>query len=217
MMFAGLGLAITLARSSSMTLQAPLQFFLVERVQKSNKEKIQFVPEVKQVFLKAFKEAGLHVLYELEPPFVSKDHQKYNQVHSGGGPTSGIGYVHRQPQENEKNEFLSDTGQEVALKSDIDSVIWILDTKQALETADKSGAKYAFFVEVAVKPAFQADAPKPVFTVSLTASLCETGSGRVVFTHNESMLKQGWKPMSAVLGACQYLSRRLVQKMQIEE
>ena len=212
-----LGVALTLARGPSMTLQAPMQFFLVERVQTSKRESVQFSPEVKKVFLKAFKEAGLHVLYELEPPFVSKEHQKYNQVHTGGGPTSGIGYVHRQPQEDGKNELLSDNGQEVALKSDIDSVIWVLDTKEALETADKSGAKYAFIVEILVQPAFRADAPKPVFNVSLKASLCETGTGRVVFAHSESMLKQGWKPMSAVLGACQYLSRRLVQKMQIEE
>lgn len=210
----GLGLALA---KSQVTLQAPIQFFLVERVQSSKKEKIQFSPEVKSAFARAFKLAGFHVLSELEPPFISKEHEKYNQPHTGGVASSGIGYIHRQPQENGKSEFLSDTGQEISPKSDIDSICWVLDRKEALSVADNAGAKYAFFVEVVVKPSFQPDSPKPVYTITLNASLCETVSGREVFAYKDSMLKQGWKAMSAAFGACQYMSQRLVQKMQAGE
>jgi hypothetical protein len=207
----GLGWAVA---KGAVTLQAPIQFFLVERVQSSRNEKIQFAPEIKNTFVRAFKLAGFHVLSELEPPFISKEHEKYNQPHTGGVASSGIGYVHRQPQENGKSEFLSDTGQQISPKSDIDSIYWVLDRKEALSIADNAGAKYAFFVEVSVHPAFQAESPKPVYTVILTASLCETVSGREVFAYKDSMLKQGWKPLSAALGACQYMGQRMVQRMQ---
>ena len=209
----GLGLAV----AKSLTLQAPIQFFLVERVQSSKKEKIQFAPDIKAAFAHAFKLAGFHVLSELEPPFISKEHEKYNQPHASGVASSGIGYIHRQPQENGKSEFLSDTGQAIAPKSDIDSIYWVLDRKEALNVADNAGAKYAFFVEVTIRPSFQADSPKPVYTVALNASLCETVSGREVFAYKDSMLKQGWKPLSAALGACQYMGQRMVQRMQAEQ
>jgi hypothetical protein len=161
--------------------------------------------------------ADLHVLYDLEPPFVSKTMARYGVLRTGEVQSSGIGYVHLLLTDDDKMKYASDSGQEVVLKTNSKSIAWIFDTKKALEMADKAGAKYAFVVEVNAQLVYEDDSPKPVYNVSLEANLYQADNGNAVYHYGESMVKLASTADEAVLGSCQFLSRKLAEDLQASE
>jgi hypothetical protein len=198
----------------TISLDAPIQFYFAERTGAGFNEKIGSPEKTKNLFLKQFRIAGLHVLSDLEPPFVSKAMARYGVVRSGGVQSSGIGYVHLQLTDDDKTKYASDSGQEVVLKAKSKSIEWIFDTKKSLEMADKAGAKYAFVVEVNTQLVYEDDSPKPVYNVSLEANLYQADDGKSAYHYSESMVKLASTADEAVLGSCQFLSRKLVEDLQ---
>jgi len=198
----------------AISMDAPIQFYLIERIGAGKTENTSSSPKIKSLFLKQFRISGFHVLDDLEPPFVSKAMERYGVARLGGSQSSGIGYVHLLLTDEDIVRYASDSDQEVALKSDPKSIIWIFEKKKALEMADKAGVKYAFVVEVTTQLVYQDDSPKPVYNVYLNANLYQADNGKVVFHHEESMVKLASTAGEAVLGACQFLSQKLVEEMQ---
>jgi hypothetical protein len=196
------------------SLDAPIQFYLVDQVVSGKNEKNSFSSKTKNLFLKALRVSGFHILYDLEPPLVSKAMERYGLIHTGVVQSSGIGYVHLLLTDDGVVHYVSDSDQEVVLKFNPQSIVWIFEKKKALEMADKAGAKYAFVVEVTTQLVYQNDSPKPVYNVSLNANLYQADNGKVVFHHEESMVKLAATAEDAVLGACQFLSQKLVEEMQ---
>jgi hypothetical protein len=138
--------------------------------------------------------------------------EHYGLARSGEVQSSGIGYVHLQLADDEIH-YTSDSGQEISLKSDPKSVGWTFEKKKALEMADKAGAKYAFVIEISTQMVYQNDSSKPVYNISLNANLYQADNGNIVFHHDESMVKLATTTEDAVLGACQFLSQKLVEEM----
>jgi hypothetical protein len=103
------------------------------------------------------------------------------------------------------------------LKSDRKDITWLLDQKKAIEMADKAGTKYALLVSVAAQLIYQNDSPKPVYNITLDASLYQADNGHLIFHHNESMVKLALSAEDATLGGCQFLSRKLVALIQNNE
>jgi hypothetical protein len=199
---------------NAVILDAPIQFYFIEKIGPDNIGEAISSGKIKKLFLKQFRVAKFHLLADLEPPFISKSMMHYETERVGGIKSSGIGYVHLLLMDDDMAHYASDSGQEVFLKSNSKSVAWIFDRKKALEMADKAGAKYAFVVETAAELIYQADAPKPVYKVSLNADLYEADNGEIAFHHDESMVKLGSTAEEAVWGACQFLSQKLVEEMQ---
>jgi hypothetical protein len=198
----------------AVSLDAPIQFYLVEKIADGRNENTASSFKIKKLFMKQFRIAGLHVLDDLEPPFVSQAMARYGLNRSGKFKSSGIGYVHLVLMDDDTAHYVSDSGQEVTLKSDLNSVAWVFEKKKALEMADKAGAKYALVVEVTTKLVYQDNSPKPVYNVSLDANLYQADSGNVAFHHNESMVKLASTVEEGDSGACQFLSQRLVEELQ---
>jgi hypothetical protein len=194
------------------SFDAPIEFYLIEKTGSGKNEKISF-SKTKALFLKQLKLAGFHILDDIDPPFVSKGMVRYGNTRAAGTSASGIGYIHLSLTDDEKTHYLSDSGTEVFLKSDLNKVDWIFEQKKALEMADKAGAKYAFVVEVDTQLVYQDDSPKPVYQVNLKADLYEVDKGKTLFHREESMVKLAEKANAAVLGACQFLSPQLADEV----
>ena len=154
------------------------------------------------------------MLDDQDPPFVSKTMERYGAVHGGRVQSSGIGYVHLLLMDTNSVNYFSDLGQEVILKSDPKSITWLFEQKKALEMADKAGAKYAFVVNVTTQLIYQNDSPKPVYNITLETNLYQADNGNLVFHEAESMVKLASAAEDATWGACQFLSRKLIAKMQ---
>jgi len=210
LLFLMTGVAPLLAKTKG-SLEAPIQFYLIERTGNGSNVKISF-SKTKALFLKQFHLAGFHVAEDLEPPFVSKSMVRYG-AGKGTNASSGIGYVHLSLTDDDQTHYLSDAGAEVTLKSDPSKVVWIFEPKRALEMADEAGVKYALVVEVTTQMVYQDNSPKPVYQVALNANLFDAHSGKVVFHYAESMVKLADTMNKAILGACQFLSPQLAQKL----
>ncbi len=204
--------SLVVAAGMATEFEAPIQLYLIEKTGTGKEEKISF-SKTKPLFLKQLKLAGFHVLDDLDPPFVSKSMVRYGASKSVGSSSSGIGYVHLSLTDDDQVRYLSDNGSEVLLKSSPNKVIWVFEPKKALEMADKAGAKYAFVVELTTQMIYQDDSPKPVYQVSLKTCLYQADDAKVVFQHEESMVKLADNANAAMLGACRFLSPQLTKEM----
>jgi hypothetical protein len=195
-------------------LDAPIEIYLVWKTGDGNYENTGSPLKMKNLFLKQFKTAGFHVLDDQDPPFVSKTMEHYGVVHGGRNEFSGIGYIHLSLVDTTDVHCFSDLGQEVILRSDPKSITWLFEQKKALSMADKSGAKYAFVINVTTQLIYQNNEPKPVYNVTLDASLYEADTGRLIFNQTKTMVKLASTVEAATWGACQFLSQKLVDEMQ---
>src|SRR5665213_1314283 len=143
--------------------------------------------------------------------------ERYEFVHGARTKSSGIGYVHFALMDGDVAQYISDKGQQVILKSDMKTITWLFDQKKAMEMADKAGTKYALLVNVATQLIYQNDSPKPVYNITLDASLYQADNSHLIFHHNESMVKLAVSAEDATLGGCQFLSRKLVALIQNNE
>jgi len=193
---------------------APMEIYLVEKTIDGNYKNTDSTIKIKNLFLKRFKTSGFHVLDDQDPILVSKAMEHYGVFRSGRNQSSGIGYVHLSLIDSNNTRFFSDSGQEVILKSDPKSVVWLFDQKRALAMADKSGAKYALMVTVTTQLIYQNDEPKPVFNITLDANLYQADTGHLVFNQTKTMVKLALTADAATWGACQFLSQKLVDEMQ---
>jgi hypothetical protein len=194
--------------------EAPIELYLVVKTGDGNNANYVSSTKIKNLFLKRFRVAGFHVLDDQDPPFVSKTMEHYGAVHGGRTQSSGIGYVHLLLMDANSVNYFSDLGQEVVLKSDPKSITWLFEQKKALEMADKAGAKYAFVVNVTTQLIYQNDSPKPVYNITLEINLYQADNGNLVFHQEESMVKLASSAEDATWGACQFLSRKIVEEMQ---
>ena len=193
---------------------APIELYLIMKIGDGNSAGNASSTPIKNLFLKRFRSARFHVLDDQDPPFVSKTMERYGAAHGGRPQSSGIGYVHLLLMDTNSANYFSDLGQEVVLKSDPKSITWLFEQKKALAMADKAGAKYAFVVNVTTQLIYQKDSPKPVYNITLEANLYQADNGYLVFHEAESMVKLASAAEDATWGACQFLSRELVEKMQ---
>jgi len=97
------------------------------------------------------------------------------------------------------------------------AITWLFDQKKAIEMADKAGTKYALLVNVTTQLIYQNDSPKPVYNITLDVNLYQADNSRLIFHHNESMVKLAVSAEDATLGGCQFLSRKLVALIQNNE
>lgn len=198
----------------AVSVDAPIQFYLFEIMgDGTNSSSLK----IRSLFLKKFKTAGFHVLDDLAAPFVSKTMERYEYVHGARTKSSGIGYVHLSLMDSDVAQYISDKGQQVILKSDTKDITWLFDQKKAIEMADKAGTKYALLVNVTTQLIYQNDSPKPVYNITLDASLYQADNSHLIFHHNESMVKLAVSAEDATLGGCQFLSRKLVALIQNNE
>jgi hypothetical protein len=193
---------------------APIELYLFVKTGDGSNASNVSSTKIKNLFLKQFRAAGFHVLDDQDPPFVSKTMERYGAVHGGRTQSSGIGYVHLLLMDTNSVNYFSDLGQEVILKSDPKSITWLFEQKKALDMADKAGAKYAFMINVTTQLIYQNDSPKPVYNIILETNLYQADNGKLVFHEAESMVKLASAAEDATWGACQFLSRKLIEKMQ---
>lgn len=196
------------------SLDAPIEIYLVWKTGDGNYENTSSPLKIKNLFLKQLKTAGFHVLDDQDPPFVSKTMEHYGVVRGGRNQFSGIGYVHLSLVDTTSVHCFSDSGQEVILKSDPKSIAWLFEQKKALGMADKSGAEYAFVINVTTQLIYQNDEPKPVYNITLDANLYQADTGSLVFNQTKTMVKLASTPEAATWGACQFLSQKLADEMQ---
>ncbi len=196
------------------SVDAPMEIYLVEKTADGNYRNTDSTIRIKNLFLKRFKTSGFHVLDDQDPIFVSKAMEHYGVFRGGRNQSSGIGYVHLLLIDSNNTRFFSDSGQEVVLKSDPKSVTWLFDRKRALAMADKSGAKYALVINVTTQLIYQNDEPKPVFNITLDASIYQADIGQLIFNQTKTMVKLALTADAATWGACEFLSQKLVDEMQ---
>jgi hypothetical protein len=196
------------------SVDAPMEIYLIGKTGDGNYENSNFSNKLKSLFFKRLRTAGFHVLDDQDPPFVSKTMEHYGLFRGGKNQSSGIGYVHLSLTDMNSVHYFSDSGQEVILKSDPKSVIWLFEEKKALTMADKAGAKYAFVINVTTQLIYQNDSPKPVYNVSLDTNLYQADTGHLVFSQTNSMVKLAVTAEMATSGACQFLSQKLIDEMQ---
>jgi hypothetical protein len=205
-----------LARTEEATsLDAPMEIYLVEKTGDGNYDNTISSIKMKNLFLRYFRLDGFHVFADQEPPFVSKSMERYELIHGGRNPSSGIGYVHLLLADTNVEHYFSDSGQEIILKLEPKSVAWLFDKKKALSMADKAGAKYAFVINITTQRIYQNDSPEPVYNIILAADLFQADTGSLVFSKSESMVKLASSAEEATWGASQFLSRKIAEETQI--
>ncbi|HUO56781.1 MAG TPA: hypothetical protein VMV05_01255 [bacterium] len=194
--------------------EAPIQFFLVERVRQGDTDQVNFTPDTEKAILAAIVNAGFNAQSDDETPLISKTTLKYSEMHTQGDTSAEfLGYVHMRSGVDGSMTFKTDKGQKVVLKTDVNEVHWLLDKKQAFAQARKAGAKYALLANVLVEEVHSPGALQRTYNVSLDASLHLAANGRAVRSFSDSLTRMGATASAAAKEAAQYLAKKMAQDM----
>ena len=209
-----IGIAPASAAPVKISKDAPIQFFLMERVKQGDTDQVNFTPDTEKAILAAIVNAGFNAQSDDEAPLVSKTTLKYSEMHTQGDTSAEfLGYVHMRTGVDGSMTFKTDKGQKVVLKTDVSEVHWLLDKKQAFAQARKAGAKYALLTNVLVEEVHTPGALQRTYNVSVDASLHLASNGRAVRSFSESLTRMGATASAAAKDAAQYLGKKMAQDM----
>jgi hypothetical protein len=210
----GLMLCAVVAWAASVAKNAPIQFYLLERVADGDRARVNFAPHTEKAVLRALAKAGFNVQSDEEAPLVSKSLLKKTQIRTVGKMSEYAGRVYMVAGEDGELKFKTDKGENVVLKTEASDIEWVLDRKTAFASARKAGARYVMLVEVSIEPVHATGAIQRAFNVSLDASVHRASNAQVVASFGDSLTRQGATVSAAAKDAAEYLGSKLAEELE---
>ena len=215
-------LSILLLWSISYTQQQEkksIQMCLVERMRENNLKKVNFSPYSESVVSDKLEQAGLNIVTQSEVPLVSKEVVEYNVVSTTGRLSALTGYVHLESGPDGSLSFTSDKGANVVLKTEVNSVHWIIDRKKVLADCKKEDIPYLLIVEVESEDMTEKLSNKQQYSsqrsvnTSLSALLIDTKTSKTKTSYRNDITRMNAVVPSAIKEAVEYLATQLVGKL----
>jgi hypothetical protein len=218
LIFAFLALPVALSYSQPV-LDGPTHMCLVERSKVGKSKRMNLAPYSESIVLRALADGGMQIQGGELPPLVSREMLEYSVVSTTGALSMLTGYVHLETSADGSLNFTSDKGSSVVLKTEVNSITWIVDRSKAMENALKAGAHNLLIVEVeseditnSLSNADQYGSQRSI-NVLLAASLLRVPKGTVLAGFSKSITKMDAVESSAIREGVEYLAAELAKKL----
>ena len=196
-----------------------MQLCLVERMREGNHKKVNFSPYSESVVSDVLEQAGINIVVQSEVPLVSKEVVEYNVVSTTGKLSALTGYVHLESGSDGSLSFTSDKGANVVLKTEVNSVHWIIDRKKALADCKKEDIKYLLIVEIESEDITdklsnnqQYSSQHSVNTL-LSSMLIDTKTSKIITSYRSDVTRMNAVVPTAIKEAVEYLASQLAEKL----
>ena len=224
-MIARLSLLLAVAVAGNIGLAQPgnrgtIQLVLLEQSLVGNVKRVNFTPSSEGAILDSLRSAGFTIAATAEVPLVSKEIVEYSVVSTTGRMSALSGFVHLESGADGSLNFTSDRGATVVLKTEVNSISWIIDRSQAFKLAKDAKAKWLLFVDVevqdittALKTNAQSMGAQRSFTVTMIASLSDVAKSTVVLSHSGSVPRMSAIEPQAIQDGVAFQLERFCHKL----
>ncbi|MBA4311151.1 MAG: hypothetical protein C0417_00825 [Chlorobiaceae bacterium] len=196
-----------------------IQLCLVEKMREDGHKKINYSPYSESVISDKLEQAELNIIAQSDVPLVSKEVVEYNVISTTGKLSALTGYVHLESGADGSLSFTSDKGANVVLKTEVNSVHWIIDRKKAIADCKREDIPYLLIVEVESEDLTKKLSNREQYSAqhsvntSLSAMLIDTKNGKTVTNYRNDVTKMNAVVPSAIKDAVEYLAVQLAEKL----
>jgi hypothetical protein len=191
---------------------------VMEREKIGTEKRVNFSPYSEAAILSALTDGGLTATLEPTVPLISREVVQYTLVSTAGAVSALTGFVHLETGADGSLSFLSDRGERVVLKTQVNAVHWMIDKPKAQAEAHQHGDRYVLLAEVESEDITEQLSQKDLFggqrsyAVTLAASLTDAASGKVVRAYQGRVTKMDAVQSGAIQDAAAELAGQMAAK-----